>query len=212
MRKLLICMMLLVAVGAAAKGKKDDSKYLKGAVPEVNGMVTFTKSFSIKDKSEEEVHQTMLAFVNGLVEMSIEAPGKYARLMGDEAGDITARICEWMTFVKKPFVLDRARFRYQIKVTTAGQRVSIAVSNISYYYNEDMETNNGRIIKAEDWITDSEALNKSQTKLYPISAKFRRKTVDRMEELFEAAMDAFENEEPQKVEPVKPVRKSVVEE
>lgn len=211
MRKLLVCLMLCVAIGATAKSKKDDSKYLKGAVPEVNGMVTFTKSFSIKDKSEADIRQTMLKFVNQLVDNSIEAPGKYARMMEEEgSSDIVARVCEWMVFVKKPFVLDRTRFRYQIRVATTGQRVNISVTNISYYYNENMENQNGEIFKAEEWISDKEALNKSQTKLYPISAKFRRKTVDRMEALFNAAMDAFEEEE-KPVEPVKPVRKSVVE-
>ena len=55
-----------------------------------------------------------------------------------------------------------------------------------------MEGNNGMIFKAEEWISDKEALNKDKTKLYPKSGKFRRKTVDRVEEIFDAAMDAFE--------------------
>ena len=205
--------MLCVAIGATAKEKKDDSKYLKGAVPEVNGIVTFTKSFSVPSKSEGEIRATMKQFVENLVENSIPAPGNYARMMEDEGSeDITARVCEWLVFTKKIFNLDRARFRYQIKVATSGQRITLTVSNITYYYNEDMETQNGQIFKAEEWISDREALNKKQTKLYPISGKFRRKTVDRVEALFDAAMDAFEVEEPKKVEPVKPKRKTVVEE
>ena len=86
--------------------------------------------------------------------------------------------------------------------------MTLTVSNLSYYYNEDMETQNGTIIKAEEWISDKEALNNSKTKLYPKSGKFRRKTIDRMEELFDAAMDAFEKESEV---PAKPVRKKVVE-
>ena len=206
-------MMLIAAIGATAKEKKDDSKYLKGAVPEVNGMVTFSKSFSVPGKTEAELRDVMNDFVNKLVENSIPAPGNYARMMEEEgSNDITARVCEWLVFTKKVFNLDRARFRYQIKVSVTGQRITMTVDHISYYYNEDMETNNGEIFKAEEWISDKEALNKKQTKLYPISGKFRRKTVDRMEELFDTAMDAFEVEEPKKVEPVKPKRKTVVEE
>jgi colicin import membrane protein len=37
---------------------------------------------------------------------------------------------------------------------------------------------------AEEWITDKEAVNKKNTKLLPISGKFRRKTIDRKDFLF----------------------------
>ncbi len=208
MKKVLLSFLLLIAIGTVAEGKKDDSKYLAGAVPEVNGTITFVKSFTVPGKSAQEVCKTMQQFVNGLVEGSISAPGNYARIMEENSDSTVARVCEWLVFTKKAFNLDRARFRYQIKVNTTGQRVTLTVSNLSYYYNEDMETQNGTIIKAEEWISDKEALNKSKTKLYPKSGKFRRKTIDRMEELFDAAMDAFEKESEV---PAKPVRKKVVE-
>ena len=41
----------------------DDKKYLAGAVPEVNGIVTFEKSFKVKDKSDEQIYQTMLGYL-----------------------------------------------------------------------------------------------------------------------------------------------------
>lgn len=207
MKKLFIGLMLCVAMSATAK---DDTKYLAGAVPEVNGMVTFTKSFTVADKSAQEVRQTMQQFVNDLVENSIPAPGNYARVMEDSEEGIVARVCEWMVFKKKPMYLDRTRFRYQIKVQTQGNRVTLIISTISYYYAEDMEGEGGTLFKAEEWISDREALNKSKTKLYPKSGKFRRKTVDRAEEIFDAAMDAFEEKE-EPVVPVKKVRKGIVE-
>ncbi len=205
MKKLFLILLTLVCISANAK---DDSKYLGGAVPEENGMITFKKSFTVKDKSANEVAQTMKGFVQSLVDNSIPAPGNYARIMGEDGDSIVARACEWMVFKKKPLYLDRTRFRYQVKTITQGNRVTIVISNISYYYMEDMDTSNGQIIKAEEWISDKEALNKAQTKLYPKSGKFRRKTVDRVEEIFNAAMDAFEVKESV---PVKPVRRGVVE-
>ena len=39
--------------------------------------------------------------------------------------------------------------------------------------------------RAEDWITDKWGLNKKQTKLARVSGKFRRKTIDRKDYLFE---------------------------
>lgn len=209
MKKLLLSLLLFITIGIAAKEKIDDSKYLSGAVPEVNGIVTFKKSFTVQGKTEAEVQRTMHKFVNKLVENSIAAPGNYARIMEDKPGSTVARVCEWLVFTKKALNLDRARFRYTIDVKTEGSHVSIIINALSYYYNEDMETHNGIILKAEEWISDKEALNKSKTKLYPKSGKFRRKTVDRMNELFDAAMDAFETQD---IAPVAPVRHNVVEE
>jgi len=209
MKKILLSLLLLVAIGASAREKRDDSKYLKGAVPEVNGIVTFTKSFSVPGKTEAELRKAMREFIEKLVDESIPAPGNYARMMEDEnSDDITARVCEWMIFKKKAFNLDRTRFRYQINASIDGQRITLTITNITYYYNEDMETMNGEIYKAETWISDKEALNKAQTKLYPKSDKFRRKTVDRAEEIFNDAIEIFEEEEEV---PVKPVRKNVIE-
>ena len=50
---------------------------------------------------------------------------------------------------------------------------------------------NGVNYRAEEWITDKEAVNKKGTKLYPKSGKFRRLTVDRVEAIFAGFMDAF---------------------
>lgn len=45
---------------------------------------------------------------------------------------------------------------------------------------------------AEKWITDKEAVNKKHTRLYPISGKFRRKTIDRKDEIFETLREALQ--------------------
>ena len=195
MKKTLLSLFVLMSIAISGKAATDDSKYLAGAVPEDNGIVTFKKTFSVQGKSAEVVRETMRQFVNDLVDKSIPAPGNYAGVMqdNDEEG-IVARCCEWMVFKKKPMCLDRTRFRYKIQAKTEGNRVSIVINTITYYYDEDMETQNGVIIKAENWISDSEALNKAKTKLYPKSGKFRRKTVDRIEEIFNQAMDAMKIE------------------
>lgn len=38
---------------------RDDSKYLAGAVPEVDGKVVFSKEFSIPGMSQEEIYNRM---------------------------------------------------------------------------------------------------------------------------------------------------------
>ena len=80
-------------------------------------------------------------------------------------------------------------------MNVSGNKVNMTITQVSYYYNEDIDGTNGINYKAEEWITDEEALNKKQTKLLPRSGKFRVKTIDRVEEIFNAAMDAFDKQE-----------------
>ncbi len=211
MKKLLFALLLVLPMTLMAKDK-DDSKYLAGAVPEENGAIIFKKSFRVPGKSTQEISKTLEEWMNTLVDQSIEAPGKYARIMESTDTQVVARVCEWLVFKKKALYLDRARFRFQLQADVQGDHVTLSVSQLTYYYDEDMQGENGYIIKAEEWISDAEALNKKGTKLYPKSGKFRRKTVDRMESLFDSALDLLEEKEV--VEPEaeqKVLRKGIIE-
>lgn len=177
---------------------KDDKnpKYLLGAVPEVNGIVTFQKNFSVTDKNEQQIYDVLLAHINNpLISDAIHDKSvPYTRIISEEKGEgtIVARIEEYMTFKRIPIIsLDRTRFRYMLSAEVKGQKVSLTITQISYYYNEDMDGKNGVNYRAEEWITDKEAVNKKGTKLYPKSGKFRRLTVDRVEAIFAGFMDAF---------------------
>ena len=177
---------------------KDDKnpKYLLGAVPEVDGVVTFQKEFSVTDKNQQQIYDILLAHINNtLISNAIQnQQPRYTRIISEEkgSGTIVARIEEYMTFKRIPVVsLDRTRFRYLLSAIVKGQKVSLTITQISYYYNEDMDGKNGVPYKAEEWITDKEAVNKKGTKLYPRSGKFRRLTIDRVEEIFNGFMDAF---------------------
>ena len=44
--------------------------------------------------------------------------------------------------------------------------------------------NDGIETTAENWITDKYGLNKNKTKLSRMSGKFRKKTIDRKDEIF----------------------------
>ena len=128
----------------------DDKKYLAGAVPEVNGIVTFEKSFKVKDKSDEQIYQTMLGYLqNELIANAID--DLRTRIVSDGKADgvISARIEEYMLFKKKPLYLDRTRIRYQINISTGNGAVKMTISQISYYYSEDMDGTGGITYKAE---------------------------------------------------------------
>ena len=187
MKKFLFAMML--ALPMLAMAQKDDSKYLAGAVPETNGIVTFTHTFSVPDKTQADLYPAMQAFVKKLV-----AEGRQelrTRVVSNENNAIAANVEEIMTFKKVFLNWDHCYFRYLINVECAEDaQVNMTITKISYYYGFDNEGNNGETYKAEEWISDKEAINKKGTKLYPRSGKFRRKTVDRVEEIFAAAEEA----------------------
>lgn len=196
MKKLLLALLLCLPLAGGAK-ERDDSKYLAGAVPEENGVVKFQQTFAVPGKTQQEIFQKLSTYVDGIVATAEKNPR--TRIIQSDAatGELVARVEEWMEFKKKPLYWDRTRFRYQLIVQCSEAKCHIEVTQISYYYEEDIEGNNGRTFKAEEWITDKEALNKAQTKLVLGSAKFRRKTVDRVEQLFEQARNLFEEPVPE---------------
>lgn len=199
-------------------GKRDymkNPKYLLGAVPEVEGVVTFQKNFSVTEKSEQQIYDILHAYIsNTLVANALhDKQQPYTRIISEEKESCTvvARIEEYMTFSHVFLNLDRTRFRYLLSAKVTGQKVSLVLTQISYYYNEDMEGKNGVNYKAEEWITDKAAVNKKGTRLYPRSGKFRRMTVDRVEGIFDGFMDACSTMEV-KEQVVTKKRKGIVEE
>ena len=195
-KNILLAALLCLPLCLMANKKDKDPKYLLGAVPEVDGVVTFQKSFSVTDKNEQQIYDILLAYINNSIlsnAIQNQQP-QYTRIISEEKdkGNIVARIEEYMTFKRIPIIsLDRTRFRYLLNAEVKGQKVNLTITQISYYYNEDMDGKNGVPYKAEEWITDKEAVNKKGTKLYPRSGKFRRLTIDRVEEIFQGFMDAF---------------------
>ena len=116
-----------------------------------------------------------------------------------------------MTFKKRFLNWDHTFFRYLISAEcTPDAKVKMIITKISYLYGFDQEGKGGDTFKAEEWISDKEALNKAKTKLQPRSGKFRRKTVDRVEEIFAKARDAFD-EPQQPAQPVATKKATVVE-
>lgn len=48
----------------SAKEKKDDTRYLVGAVPEVDGKVVFSKEFQIPGMSQAQIYDTMTKWMD----------------------------------------------------------------------------------------------------------------------------------------------------
>ena len=62
---LLMFLALPMAMKAdSAKEKKDDTRYLVGAVPEVEGKVVFSKEFQIPGMSQAQIYDTMTKWMD----------------------------------------------------------------------------------------------------------------------------------------------------
>ena len=88
---------------------------------------------------------------------------------------------EWLVFKNKALSLDRTQFNYQIHVLCYDGKADVSMMRLSYDYDVDRKPIH---YIAEEWISDKYAVNKKRTKLYPISGKFRRKTIDRKDFIF----------------------------
>lgn len=171
-----------------AKKQKDDTKYLTGAVPEENGMVVFKHDIEVPGRSSQQLYEVMLEFAQELTTNENQIEGSNVSLVNKQDYVIAASVKEWLVFKSTFLELDATKFLYSLIIKCSDGHIHAEASRLSYRYEEDRPT--ALRVKAEEWINDNNALNKQKTKLTKGSAKFRRKTVDRMEELFKE-MDQF---------------------
>lgn len=196
MKKILIVMMALMPLTMWAQANtwekpeveetivkeniNKDAKYLKGAVTEVDGKVVFSKTIDAPGKTADQVFDIVKAY---LEKMTGEKNQVSARIVIDdkEKHELGATFNEWLVFKSTAIMLDQTRMLYVIKATCSDGKANIEMANIRYIYDEERQPQH---YTAEEWITDKEALNKKGTRLLPVSAKFRRKTIDRKDFLF----------------------------
>ena len=132
------------------------------------------------DKSATEVFNIVRTY---LEKMTREKNQIDSRLVIDDAKkqQVAGSYDEWLVFKSVALYLDQTRFYYVLSVQCDNGKAEVTMSRLHYLYDEYRKPQN---IKAEEWITDGEAVNKKNTRLYPNSGKFRRKTIDRKDFIF----------------------------
>ncbi len=160
-----------------------DEKYLaEGAVPEENGKIVFTKDIAVKNMSAQEIYEKTYNFLDSISQTSNQIESGIV-LFNKKEHIIAAKFSEWLVFMSSALSLDRSEFKYTTVAKCSDELLHISIERISYAYESGQ--NNSLHVTAEEWISDKVAVNKKRTKLYPVSAKFRRKTIDRVQYLFE---------------------------
>lgn len=161
-----------------------DTKYLVGAVPEVNGKVVFSKEYQIPGMSQEEVFDRVANWMEG--RLALNKNNSRVVLKDKEKGQLVGLSDEWIVFSSTALSLDRTRILYQLFVECQAESCRLEVNKINYIYREGKER-----YSAEEWVVDKYALNKDKTKLVRGLAKWRRKTVDLMDSLCLELADAL---------------------
>ena len=195
MKKLLIVIFMLMPMLATAQDntwerieqepvekENPDAKYLvKGVVPEVDGKVCFETNIKAPGKSADEIYRILLQQMEKMVKEPNQIANSAVAIKDADKHELGAVFHEWLVFKNTTLSLDRTQFNFQLIVKCSDEQADVKIAHISYNY--DIERKPVRY-NAEEWITDKYAVNKKHTKLYPLSAKFRRKTIDRKDFIF----------------------------
>ena len=166
-----------------------DKRYLvAGAVPEVNGRVEWTTTMDVPGKTADEIYSVSKEYLSRLVSDKLQLPGSQIAIDNPAEHNVAATVHEWLVFRNSALSLDRAEIFYLLEISSNNGKAVVTMSRIKYKYSVQGKT---ETYLAEKWITDKEAVNKKHTRLYPISGKFRRKTIDRKDEIFETLSEAL---------------------
>ena len=196
MKKILITLLLALPMMAAAQDNtwerietepvskaNPDAKYLvENAVPVVDGKVTWKTTINAPGKSAQQIYDILLAQLNKMVkeENQLEERSKVA--IQDQANhQLGATFHEWLVFKNTALSLDRTVLNFQLIADCSDGKADVQMTRVSYDYELERDPTH---YTAEEWITDKYAVNKKHTKLTKLSAKFRRKTIDRKDFIF----------------------------
>ena len=195
MKKFLIALLTLMPLLASAQDNtwerieveeqpKDnpDAKYLEpNAVPEVDGQVMWQTTLYAEGKTADEIYDILLKQLTKMVSEPNQIGPSTVVVQDREKHNLGAIFHEWLVFKNVMFSLDRTQMTFQIHVTTTDGKADVIINHISYDYDVERKPLH---YTAEEWITDKYAVNKKRTKLLKLSAKFRRKTIDRKDYIF----------------------------
>ena len=204
MKKYLIAILLAMPLAISAQDntwekievepvekENPDAKYLvENAVPVVDGKVVFHTVIKAPGKSADQIYDILLKQLEKMVQEPNQIENSVVALQERDKHELAAVFHEWLVFKNTTLALDRTQFNFQLHVLCSDGQADVSMMRISYDYDLDSKPTH---YTAEEWITDKYAVNKKHTKLYPISAKFRRKTIDRKDFIFKK-FDSLLNE------------------
>ncbi|MBE6285101.1 MAG: DUF4468 domain-containing protein [Bacteroidales bacterium] len=191
MKRIFILIMLVVASGSVSaqlfkkNNKVVEAQYQAGAVPVINGKVTFEEFIPAEGMSTAEIEEK----VNGWIARRFTKPTVISskRYECEQPHTAIVKSEEYIVFKKTAFVQNTPRIYYYLTITAEDGGCRFNMSRITYWY-DDQDEKGGIQMKAENWITDDMAFKKNG-RLKKFEGKFRRKTIDLKEKLVKELID-----------------------
>lgn len=179
----------LCAIISFVLNAQNDSKYLKGAVPEVGGKVVFSKAIPVKGQvTDDQLFSLMEKWAaDNYGNIQIEDLNNRVLLANRETKSIACSGEKYLEFKRSALVLDRAKMIYQLILETKNKTCEVTIRGIKYDYSDSK-----KLLSAEEMISDEYALNKKGDKLNRYYDKFREHTVDSVNSIFRS-IDVYLN-------------------
>lgn len=161
---------------------KEDPKYLEGAITfDEQGKIVFDTEIEALGKSAAQLYDLVFDYMSGLTHDKESKASRMALVNKDEH-IIVNTMDEWLVFSNSFISLDRTECKYNLIAKITDGKVSLSINHINYIYEEGRQT--GFKLPAEEVIIDKVALTKKKNDLARIFGKFRKKTIDRKDQIF----------------------------
>lgn len=161
---------------------KEDPKYLEGAITfDGQGKIVFDTEIEAPGKSAAQLYDLVFDYMSGLTQDKESKASRMALVNKDEH-IIANAMDEWLVFSNSFISLDRTECKYNLIAKITDGKVSLSINHINYIYEEGRQT--GFKLPAEEVIIDKVALTKKKNDLARIFGKFRKKTIDRKDQIF----------------------------
>lgn len=183
-------MAVLLAGAASAFAQLNDgdmSRYVAAdAVPMVDGRVVFTDN--IKLDGGHTPAQVGDVAKKWMTDYLSKFDKQTNRIISGKPGEIVAMGEREIIFTDNAISLDKARMSYVLNLKWSASDCILKIERVKYVYGTapDIEK-----FTAEEYITDEFAVNRKRTKLTPITGKFRKATLDFVDEVFGSFKEAF---------------------
>ena len=162
--------------------QKEDPKYLEGAITfDEQGKIVFDTEIEAPGKSAAQLYDLVFDYMSGLTQDKESKASRMALVNKDE-DIIVNTMDEWLVFSNSFISLDRTECKYNLIAKITDGKVSLSINHINYIYEEGRQT--GFKLPAEEVIIDKVALTKKKNDLARIFGKFRKKTIDRKDQIF----------------------------
>ena len=133
--------------------ENSEAKYLKGAVPEVDGKVEWRLDIDVPKKNAQDIYDIIFDCFTSLTKTENQLEGSRISLINKKDHIVVASMKEWLVFTDKLLSLDRTKFNYTLIAYCKDNHLTVTMGRILYIYDEE-RVRGGYVYKAEEWIND----------------------------------------------------------